>query len=71
MGIVIFEGKIVEGESVDGFDVWIEAHGGEGAGFAAELEFGLIEVIRIEVEVSEGVDEVTGFEIANLGNHQC
>ena len=40
--------------------------GGQRARLAGELEAGLVEVVAVEVEIAEGVDEITGFVAADL-----
>lgn len=71
MGIVAFESNIVEGEVVDGFDVGIEAQGGKRTRFAGQLEAGLVKMVLIEMQISEGVDEITSLVITNLSDQMC
>ena len=68
MGIVAFEVDIVEGEGVDGFHLGIEDELGKWSWLAGELEAGLVEVVAVEVEIAEGVDEIAGLVIADLGD---
>jgi len=70
VGIVVLEGEVVGGEGIDIADGGVEAHDGERAGVTGELEAGLIEVVRVEVEVAEGVDEVAGFVADHFGHHE-
>ena len=70
MGVVAFEREILEDEILEAAAFWIENHAGEGAAVAGELEAGLVEVVRVEVEVAEGVDELAGAEVADLRDHQ-
>ncbi len=67
--IVVLEGEVLETKSVNPADLRVDSHGGQGTGFAGELQFGLLEVVRVEMHVPEGVDEVTGLVVENLGDH--
>jgi len=69
VGVVVVETDVVEGEAVDLVDVGIEPELGKGLGLAVELEFGLLEVVGVEVQVADGVDEVLGPELGDLGDH--
>ena len=69
MGIVVFEREVLDLEGVDVADLRIDPHGGEWMDLAGELELGLLEVIRVEVQVAEGVHEVAWFVAEDLRNH--
>ena len=74
MRVVSEDGDVVEGEVVDRVDAGVEDQPGEWAGLATQLEPCLLQMVQIEVSVTEGVDEVTDFQAANLSNHlgqQC
>ena len=74
VGVVVLEIEVFEGEGIDVADIGVDDHGGERPQVAGELEFGLLEVVGVEVEVAEAVDEVAGFVVEGLGNHhreQC
>ncbi len=69
VGIVVVEAEVLEAEVVDVFDGRIDPHLRQRARLAGELEFGLLDVILIEMEVAEGVDEIARFVAADLGDH--
>ena len=67
--VIVAEFEVLEGEGVNVFDFRIHPHGGELFGCALQLEFSLIKVVLIEVEISEGVNEVTSFVSTYLSDH--
>lgn len=69
--VVVFEFEIFEGEGVDVADVGIDLQGRERPGLTSELEFCLLEVVGVKMEIAEGVHKVAGFVIEGLGNHHC
>ena len=70
MRIVAFEREIFESEVFEIFDLGIEDHARERATLASELFAGLVEVVRVKVEVAEGVDKFPGLESGDLRHHQ-
>src|SRR5665811_2131501 len=42
---------------------------GEGSGLSRQLQPGLVEMVEVEVRVTEGVDEVARLELADLRDH--
>ena len=66
MGVVVFEGEVLELEGVDVLHLRVEAHGGERARVAGELKLGLLDVVRVEVEVAEGVHELARLVVEDL-----
>jgi hypothetical protein len=46
-----------------------QGHGGQGAGVAAELQVHLLQMVKIEVGVTQGVDKLTRLQIRHLGHH--
>ena len=54
MGVVPFEGKVVEIEVEDRAHVGVEAHAGERAQLTTKLLTGLIEMVEIEMRIPEG-----------------
>jgi len=67
--VVVLQFEVFEGEVIDVGDGGVDYHRGQRSGCAAELEFGLFEVVRVEVEVSKGMDEVAGLVATHLGHH--
>jgi len=67
--VVVFQREVFVLEGEDVFDLWIDAHGGQWTGIAGKLQLGLFHVVRIDVGITEGMDELLGLEIANLGHH--
>ena len=70
MGIVAGQFEVLVLELMDVLDGGVEAHLREGAGVAGELLAGLVEVVRVEVEIAKGVDEIAGAQSAHLRYHQ-
>ena len=58
--VVALEGEVLIDEIEDRVDLRIEAHRGQRARRAAELQPRLFEVVQVEVRVAERVDEVAG-----------
>ena len=69
MRVIVFEGKVFESKRVDITDGRIDTHGGKGARITSELQPGLVEVVRIQMQVSKAMEEVTGFKVEHLCNH--
>ena len=69
MGIVVDELEVLVLEVKEGLDVGVDLHLGQGTGLTGELELGLLDVVQIEMGVTGGVDEVTGFETCHLCHH--
>jgi hypothetical protein len=69
MGLVAREFKILEGETVDVGDIRVDLHLRERVRLASELEFRLLKVIGVKVQVAEGVHELAGLVSANLREH--
>lgn len=69
MGVVALKGEVGIGELVEGCDVGVEPHDGEGPGRAGELESRLVEVVEVEMGVAEGMYKCAGPETGDLGGH--
>src|SRR5580765_8645571 len=70
MGIVMFEREIAEAEVEDRGHRGVQGHGGQRPRLARELEAGLLDMVRIEVDVAEGEDELAGLKLAHLSDHE-
>ena len=68
-GVVAFEGEVLVLEIVDGFHVGVDAHCRERAGLTGELLTNLIEMVQVDVGVAGSVNELTGPQAADLGDH--
>ena len=68
-GVVPLEGKVPVVEVEDRAHFGIENHPGQGTRGAGELLAHLVEVVEIDVYVSESVHEVSGSVAALLGHH--
>ena len=69
MGLVVGQCKVFKGEVIESGDFRINFHAREGEWVAGQLKAGLLEMIRVEVEVAKGMDELAGFVSADLLNH--
>ena len=70
MVLVAHEPEVVVGEIEDRLDAGVELHSRERVRRACELGIGLVQVVEIQVCVSQGVHELAGLEPGDLGNHQ-
>ena len=68
-GVVAFEGEVLVLEIVEGLDIGVDEHCRERAGLTGELLTDLIEMVQVDVGVACGVDEITGLQAADLGDH--
>ena len=69
MRIVIRQGEIFETEIVNIFHGRIELHLRKRTEIAGELGARLFEMILIKMQIAEGVDELTGSQLADLRDH--
>lgn len=69
MGVIAFELDIFVLEVFEGFDFGVELELWSRARFTGELFVNLFEVVAVDVQVSEGVNELAGFEPGDLRQH--
>ena len=69
MGIVADELEVLVLEVEERLDVGVEFHLGQGAWLSGELELRLFNMVQVEMGVTRGVDEVTGFIACHLRHH--
>lgn len=69
MRIITFQNEIFVLKIKNRSNFWVDAHPGKRPWGAFELDLGLLYVVLVEVQVPEGVDEVAGFQSADLGHH--
>ena len=69
MGVVGFEGQVLEAEVFEGADRGVEGQAGELAGRPGQLQSRLVEVIEVQVDVAEGVHKLSWAEVGGLGDH--
>src|SRR5688572_5884989 len=69
MRIVALEREIAELELEDRLHGGIDGHGRQRTRLALELESGLLEMVRVEMRVAEGVDEFSWLEVRGLRDH--
>ena len=67
--VVAFEGEVLVLEIVEGLDIGVDEHCRERAGLTGELLADLIEMVQVDVGVACGVDEITGLQATDLGDH--
>jgi len=67
--IIVDQLKVLVAEAIDGFHLRIDFHLWQRSRLAGELLLRLIDVICVEVQVTESVHELFGFKIANLCDH--
>ena len=70
MGIVAFEGEVLVAEILQGLHFGIEQHPGKRTRLARELKPSLLQMVGVEMEVTECVDEFLGFQSADLRHHE-
>lgn len=69
VGIVSFQTEIVVAEVRYFAHIWIDVHFRQGSWLAVQLFVHLIKVVLVDVQVAEGVNKISGFEIADLCHH--
>src|SRR4051794_10112805 len=67
--VVARERKVLVSKAMDILDRRVECHRRERTWGAGELLAGLIEVIRVKMQVAEGVDEIARLQAGDLGDH--
>ena len=70
MRLVSHQFKILVAEAEDIFNVGIEPHLWWRQGFPFQLLVGLLQVVKVQVGVTQGVDEFARFQAGDLGHHQ-
>src|SRR6185369_8918806 len=70
MWIIGIETEILEAESQQVGDFRVDPQGRQRAGGAGKLEAGLLEVIGVNMRITEGMDEFARLITADLGQHQ-
>ena len=66
----MFQLEVVVAERVNVSHVRVERHPRQRPWLARQLQLGLIEMIRVQVQVSERVNELARLQSANLCHHQ-
>ena len=69
MGVVAREGEVFVGEVEEGGAGRIEVHLRKGTRLAAEKLADLVEVVSVDVEITEGVDELAWLQAGDLSGH--
>src|SRR5215203_3402690 len=67
--VIALDGDVLQVEGVDLLHRGVEPQGRQRPWLPGELEPGLVEVVRVEVRVAEGVHEVSDPEPGHLGHH--
>ena len=67
---VALEAEMVVAEIGDRAYPRVQVHRRQRSRFARQLLLGLLEVVEVEVGVAEGMDESSGGEVGDLGDHQ-
>src|SRR5690554_3514236 len=70
VGLVVFQGEVVEGEGEQVLYFGVQAHAGQRMRLAAQLQVGLFDVVGVQVAVAAGPDELARLQVADLGDHQ-
>jgi len=69
MRVVAFQREILELKIVDVLHRRIQLHLRQRTRFARELELRLFQMIRVEMQIAEGVDKIARFQVAHLCHH--
>jgi hypothetical protein len=69
MWIIPFQHKILKPKPKNIFHLRVNFHHRQFSAFAAELEFGLLDVVAVKVCIAEGVYKLAGLQAAYLGHH--
>ena len=70
MRIVTGQLEILELEVVEVLHRWIQFHLRQRTRFAGKLQFRLLDMVAVKVQVAESVDEIAGFQTTDLRDHQ-
>ena|SRR5258706_16373263 len=71
MRVVLKQFKILVIKRMNVFRIRIEFHLRQPSRLAAELQFCLVKVIGVQMQVAKRVHECSGLQVANLRDHQC
>src|SRR6186997_3344392 len=69
MWVISLDRDVIEGEVIDRADAGVQDESGEWAGLSTQLQPGLVEMVQIEMCVTESMDKVTHLQAANLSHH--
>lgn len=69
VGLIAEQFKVVESELIDFRDLRINLHFWKWKRLPAELEIGLLQMVRVKVEIAKGVYEFARFVTTNLRHH--
>ena len=62
MRVISFEAEMLETEGEEVFHGLVDAHVRQGSGYPGQLQAGLLEMIALELHVSEGLHKITRLE---------
>lgn len=68
--VIAFESEVLEDEILEAGAGGVEHHAWQGAALAGKLQAGLLEVVRVEMEVAKGVNKCSGLKTADLRDHE-
>ena len=68
--VVVLQREVLEAEGEEVHHAGVQLHPGQRAALAGELQLGLLQVVRVQVHIAEGVHELAGFQAADLRHHQ-
>ena len=69
MGIVVKEFEVLVVEVLQSCDLRIETKSGERAWLTSELELHLLQVISVDMDVTEAMDEIAHLKPCDLSDH--
>ena len=69
MWVVVVHTNVLEAEIINFSHTGIDPQRGEWTEIPAQLLLHLLHVVRVNVQISERVDEFAGFQSADLGHH--
>src|SRR3954467_10241999 len=69
MRVVPHQLEVLKLEFVNAFYLRVELHLRQGSRLASKLQVGLFEMIRVQVQVAEGMNENPGLQATNLRDH--
>jgi len=70
VGLVIAHGEIVKGKSEQVFHRRVQRHGGQRARVPGQLGICLLQMIGIQVRITQGMHEITRLQTTDLRHHQ-
>src|SRR5690349_21408999 len=71
MELIIFKRKVFKLKIENVFHIRVDTHYGKRIRLVCKLQCSLFEMIIVQMYIAESMNEITGLQVANLGDHHC